>query len=138
VTGFVRLEAWMELDAPDTDFLVNLSEILLDGRHIQLAQDMLRARHRLSLEEENLVPVGEIMRYEFNGFNFFSRQIAKGSRLRLLISSPNSIHFQKNYNSGKVVANESKADARTVQVKLYHSPKFPSFLEIPVVRSEKG
>ncbi|HSQ27267.1 MAG TPA: CocE/NonD family hydrolase [Anaerolineales bacterium] len=138
VTGFVRLEAWMELDAPDTDFLVTLSEILLDGRRIQLAQDMLRARHRLSLEEENLVPVGEIMRYEFNGFNFFSRQIAKGSRLRLLISSPNSIHFQKNYNSGKVVANESKADARTVQVKLYHSPMFPSFLEIPVVRSEKG
>ena len=138
MTGFVRLEAWMALDAPDTDFLVTLSEILLDGQRIQLAQDMLRARHRLSLEEENLVPVGDILRYEFNGFTFFSRQIAKGSRLRLLISSPNSIHFQKNYNSGGVVANESKADARTVQVKLYHSHKFPSFLEIPVVRSEKG
>ncbi len=138
VTGFVRLEAWMELDAPDTDFLVTLSEILLDGRRIQLTQDMLRARHRLSLEEETLVAEGQILRYEFNGFTFFSRQIAKGSRLRLLISSPNSIYYQKNYNSGGVVANESKADARTVQVKLYHSPEYPSFLEIPVVSAERG
>lgn len=138
VTGFVRLEAWMELDAPDTDFLVTLSEILLDGRRIQLSQDMLRARHRLSLEEETLVAEGQILRYEFNGFTFFSRQIAKGSRLRLLIASPNSIHFQKNYNSGGVVADEGKTDARVVLVKLYHSPEYPSFLEIPVVRSEKG
>lgn len=138
VTGFVRLEVWIALNAADTDFLVTLSEILLDGQRIQLAQDMLRARHRLSLEEESLAPVGEILRYEFNGFTFFSRQIAKGSRLRLLISSPNSIHSQKNYNSGGVVAAESKVDARTVQVQLYHSPEFPSFLEIPVVRAEKG
>ncbi len=138
VTGFVRLEVWIALDAPDTDFLVTLSEILLDGRRIQLSQDMLRARYRLSLEEENLVPAGEILRYEFNGFTFFSRQVAKGSRLRLLISSPNSIAFQKNYNSGGTVADESRADARTVQVKLYHSSEFPSFLEIPIVRAEKG
>lgn len=138
VTGFVRLEVWMALDAPDTDFLVTLSEILLDGQRIQLAQDMLRARHRLSLEEENLAPVGEILHYNFDGFTFFSRQIAKGSRLRLLISSPNSIAFQKNYNSGGVVADESKADAHPVQVKLYHSFEYPSCLEIPIVITEKG
>lgn len=93
---------------------------------------------RLSLQEENLIPVGEIMRYEFNGFTFFFHQIAKGSRLRLRISSPNSIAFQKNYNSGGTVADESRTGARTVQVKLYHSSEHPSFLEIPIVCAEKG
>jgi putative CocE/NonD family hydrolase len=137
-TGFVRLEVWMALDTPDTDFQVTLSEVLLDGSRIQLAQDMLRARYRLSLEEEALVPAGEILRYEFNGFTFFSRQIAKGSRLRLVLCSPNSIYLQKNYNLGGVVANESKADARTVHVKVYHSREYPSFLEIPIVQAEEG
>ena len=29
----------------------------------------------------------------------------------MIVAAPNSIYFQKNYNSGKVVANETKADA---------------------------
>jgi uncharacterized protein len=79
------------------------------------------------------VAPGEIIRYEFDGFTFFSRRIAKGSRLRLVVSSPNSIFGQKNYNSGGVVAGESGADARTVQVTLFHDGEHASYLELPVV-----
>ena len=107
VSGYVRLQAWIALDVPDTDFVVELSEILLDGGRIALTQDMLRARDRNSLERQELVLEGEITRYEFDGFTFFSWRIAKGSRLRLTIKSPNSIYYQKNYNSGGIVAQES-------------------------------
>jgi predicted acyl esterase len=78
---------------------------------------------------------GEIDRYEFDSFTFFSRRIARGSRIRLLIASPNSIFIQKNYNRGGVVAMESGADARTAHVTLFHDAKHPSYLELPVVRS---
>jgi predicted acyl esterase len=64
---------------------------------------------------------------------FFSRQIAKGSRLRLVICCPNSIYVEKNYNSGGVVADESGQDARTAHVTLYHDDEHPSFLELPIV-----
>jgi len=36
-------------------------------------------------------------------FTYFSRQLAKGSRLRLVVHLPNSIYLEKNYNSGGVV-----------------------------------
>ncbi len=133
ISGAVRLVAWLAVDAPDTDFWVILYEIQADGRSIQLAEDILRARYRKSLSREELLNPGEIYRYDFSGFTFFSRRIAKHSRLRLVIKAPNSIYVQKNYNSGGVVAEESAADARTARVTLYHDEAHPSYLELPIV-----
>jgi hypothetical protein len=132
IAGFPKFVVWMSLDVPDTDFAITIFEILSDGTSIQLTWDFLRARYRESMREERLVTPGEINRYEFNG-SFFSRRIAKGSRLRLLINSPNTIYLQKNYNSGGVVAAESGKDARIAHVNLYHDTDHPSYLELPLV-----
>lgn len=134
ITGWVRAVLWMELDVPDTDFQVILYEILPDGRSLALTRDLLRARYRESLREPRLVEPGKVERYEFTGFTFFSRRIARGSRLRLVVTSPNTIYLQKNYNAGGVVAEESGEDARTAHVVLYHDAEHPSYLELPVVR----
>jgi predicted acyl esterase len=80
------------------------------------------------------VKPGEIGQYEFSGFTFFSRRIAKGSRLRLVLNSPNSIYQEKNYNSGGVVAEESGKDARTAHITVYHDNNHPSSLELPLVK----
>jgi predicted acyl esterase len=98
-----------------------------------LTEDIKRARYRQSLRKEHLVTPGSIERYEFASFRFFSRRLEKGSRLRLVFSSPNSIHLEKNYNSGGDVAAESRKDARTAQVTLYQDAEHCSYLEIPVV-----
>jgi predicted acyl esterase len=50
-----------------------------------------------------------------------------------VVSCPNSIAFEKNYNSGGVVADETAKDARTAHVAVYHDAEHPSALEIPVV-----
>ena len=134
ISGYLKFEAWLAIDVPDTDFQVDVYEILLDGSSVRLAGDMMRARYRESLREPKLVTPGEVNRYVFDGFYFFSRKIARGSRLRLVLKSPNSIRLQKNYNGGGVVAEESGADARTAQVTLYHDAERPSYLELPVVR----
>lgn len=134
ITGYLKLVVWIALDVPDTDFQVVISEITPDGRHIQLTQDRIRARYRESLREEKLIIPGEINRFEFTDFTFFSCRVAKGSRLRLLIRCPNSIYIQKNYNSGGVVAEESGKVARTARVTLYHDTDHLSYLELPVVK----
>jgi hypothetical protein len=41
-------------------------------------------------------------------------------------------YFEKNYNSGGVVAEETGKDARTAVIKLYHNKKYPSILELPI------
>lgn len=134
VTGYLKFVAWMSMDVPDTDFQVAVYEITPSGTSILLTQDMMRARYRESLKEQKLVKPGDINRYEFSGFTFFSRQIAKGSRLRLVVCSPNSIQLEKNYNSGGVVAEESGKDARTAHVSLYHDNQHESYLVTPVVK----
>jgi putative CocE/NonD family hydrolase len=134
LSGFVRLTAYLKLDVPDTDFKASLYELPAQGGSVLLAEDMLRARYRESLEKEVLVPPGQVLRYEFDGFPFFSRLARKGSRLRLFLRSPNSIFLQKNYNSGKPVAEETAADSRVAHVFLYHDAAHPSALELPIGR----
>src|SRR5262249_61803503 len=108
------------MDVPDTDFQVSVYEILRDGTSVLLTSDAMRARYRESLTKEKLVKPGEINRYEFNTFTFFSRRIAKGSRLRLILSCPNSIQLEKNYNSGGSVSEEAGNDARNAAGLMYH------------------
>ena len=138
ITGYVKLNAWIEIDTPDTDFFVTLYEITSNGTSIRLTQDFMRARYRDSLREEKLVKPGEINSYKFDWFTFFSRQVAKGSCLRLVLACPNSIQTEKNYNSGKPVHEECGADARTVHVKIHHDAQHSSYLEIPIVKETHG
>jgi putative CocE/NonD family hydrolase len=134
LTGYVRFVAWLSMDVPDTDLQVSLFEILPNGSSVSLTSDLLRARYRTSLRTEAPVKPGEVLRYEFDRFPFFSRRVSKGSRLRLVVQSPNSIGLEKNYNSGGVVALETRKDARTAHVTLHHDEKYPSVLELPIGR----
>ncbi len=132
VTGFLRFVVWISMDVPDTDFQVSVYEIMPDGKSIFLTEDFIRARYRQSLVHEKAVISGSIERYEFRAFPFFSRQLGKGSRLRLVIRCPNSVRWQKNYNSGGDVAAESRKDARRANISVYHDVRHPSFLQLPL------
>jgi putative CocE/NonD family hydrolase len=136
ITGWVKMVVWLELNVPDTDFRVELSEVLANGDVIRLTSDLLRARYRQSLREEKLVVPGEINQYTFDGFTFFSRRIAKRSRLRLVIACPNSIYMQKNYNAGGDVSKETAEEAKTARITLYHDADHPSYLELPIANDE--
>ena len=134
ISGFPKLTIWLAMDVPDTDLAADLYEILSDGSSIALTGADLRARYRESLRQEKPAPIGQPQKYVFDNFTFFSRQVAKGSRLRLVVHSVNSPTVEKNYNSGGVVAKETAKDARTAHIQLLHDPDHPSALELPVVR----
>jgi putative CocE/NonD family hydrolase len=133
VSGRFKLIVWVALDVPDTDFQADVYEILLDGTSVLLASDLKRARYRESLRHAKRVAAGAILPYEFASFNWISRQVAKGSRLRLVLASPNTIMLEKNYNSGGAVARETGKDARTAHVRVFHDGEHPSRLEVPIV-----
>ena len=56
------------------------------------------------------------------------------ARLRLVFRCPNSIHYQRNFNSGGNVAEETEADARVATVTVLHDARHPSFLELALIR----
>ncbi len=129
--GCPAVTLWVSIDTPDTDLSADLYEIQPDGTSIALWSDIRRLRYGESLREAKLVKSGEIVRCDFNPGLFVARRLMKGSRLRLVISSPNSILWQKNYNSGGVVADETAKDARTAQVQVYHDATHASSIQIP-------
>ena len=134
ITGFVKLTLWLKMDVPDTDLEADLFEILPSGGSVSLTSATMRARYRDSLRGARPVSAGATEKYVFDNFTFFSRRIAKGSRLRLIVSSINSTGTEKNYNSGGVVAAETAKDARTAHISLVHDAEHPSALELPIVR----
>ncbi|OOG48487.1 CocE/NonD family hydrolase [Rhodanobacter sp. C01] len=136
LAGFPKLNLWLSLDQPDTDIAVYLYEIKPDGSSIELDSQLLRARYRKSLREPMPAKPGVIERYDFDSMHFIARRIGKGSRLRLAIGPMNSKFFEKNYNSGGVVADESGKEARTVTVTLYHDGEHPSALYLPIAAKE--
>lgn len=134
LSGFFRLEAWIGIDQPDTDFRALVYVIEEDGRCILLTNDTRRARYRTSLREPRLIETSEPQLHTFDTFWFTSRLVRKGERIRLVIGPFNSIHTQKNFNSGKVVAAETREDARPVKVSLSASPEHRTALYMPVAR----
>jgi predicted acyl esterase len=88
------------------------------------------------LREAKPVPSAKAEQYVFDNSMFFSRQVAKGSRLRLVIGSLNTPSFGKNYDSGGVVATETGKDA-PAHIPLLHDAEYPSALELPIVKRER-
>ncbi len=134
ISGFARLTLWLTMDVPDTDLGVELWEVLPDDSAVQLSSAAMRARYRDSMRQEKLVTAGKPEKYVFENFTFFSRRIAKGSRLRLIVGSINTPGTEKNYNSGGVVARETGKDAKTAHIQLLHDGEHASVLELPVVK----
>jgi hypothetical protein len=138
ISGHIRLEAWFELDVPDTDINITLYEVRSDGSSIALTGETLRARHRDGLRGVRMMEAAVVEKLVFERFYWFSRLIAEGSRLRLFIRPANGLQHQRHYNSAKLVHEQTADDARTATVRLHHSNHYPSRLVLPVVRSQTG
>jgi len=134
MSGVANFDAYIAIDRPDADFSVKLQEVMKDGTVIPLAFDAKRARYNHSLRAAELVKPGEVNQYVFSTFHLFSRQLAKGSRLRISFSVMNTSGEQRNMNTGGPVSEQTIEDAKPVQVTLYHDRKYPSRLVVPVIR----
>jgi hypothetical protein len=132
LVGCPAVTLWVSIDTPDVDLSTHLYEIQPDGTSIALWSDIRRIRYRESLREAKLVKPGELVRCDLNSGLFVARRLMKGSRLRLVVSSPNTIFLQKNYCSGGIVAEETAKDARTCHVQIYHDATHPSAIQLPL------
>lgn len=134
LSGKIQFIAYIEINTPDTDFEFSVYEITEKNEVIWLANDLIRARYRKSLEKEELVQPGKVETYLFKGNYLTSRTISKGSRIRVEFGYVDAPNMQKNYNSGKNISTETAKDARTVTIKLHHSREYPSAIRLPIKR----
>jgi putative CocE/NonD family hydrolase len=129
----VSLTLFASSSAPDTDFTGKLVDVFPDGRAIFLTDGILRARYRNSLAEPEPLTPGEP--YELGlDLSITSNVFLPGHRIRLEVSSSNFPRYDRNSNTGGVIAEES-ADQVTVAVnRVLHGQDYPSRLILPVIR----
>lgn len=132
VTGHVSLTLYVSSSAPDTDFTGKLVDVFPDGRAIFLTDGILRARYRNSLAEPEPLTPGEPVEISLD-LSVTSNVFLPGHRIRLEVSSSNFPRFDRNTNTGGVIADESAAQATVAVNRVLHGPGYPSHLTLPVI-----
>ncbi|WP_040699015.1 CocE/NonD family hydrolase [Nocardia vinacea] len=132
VTGNISLTVFVTSSAKDTDFTGKLVDIHPDGRAIYLTDGILRARYRKSLSEPELMVPGEV--YEITlDMSVTSNVFLPGHKILLEVSSSNFPRYDRNSNTGGVIAEESLDDSVIAVNNILHGPDYPSRLTLPVI-----
>jgi uncharacterized protein len=129
VQGTINVVLYVSTSATDTDFTAKLVDVYPDGRAINISDGILRLRYRESLERPKPAKPGEIYRI-FIDAGVTANVFRAGHRIRLEISSSNFPHYDRNPNTGKPVASESRL--RTAVQNIYHDHSHPSRVILPV------
>ncbi len=132
INGKIKFETYVSLNVEDTDLKFTAYEITSDNKSIFLQKDFLRARYRNSLEKGEKIPKNKIVKYTFEGKNFFSRVLKKGSRIRIVFSFIDSPNFQTNFNYWEDSSRQSSKQAQRALLKMYHNVEYPSRIIIPL------
>lgn len=115
--------------APDTDFFVRLVDEEPDGVALEVSYGFLRARHRHSLHQEDLLEPGEVTELQIT-LNPTAICFRAGHRIRLEITSSDFPSHDRNHNTGG--ADLFETDSQTAQQAVHHSKAYPSRLILPV------
>jgi putative CocE/NonD family hydrolase len=135
VIGTVRVTLYAASTAVDTDFTAKLVDVHPCGLAINVAEGIVRARFRESLEQPSLIEPDQV--YEYNILVGSTAMVFKaGHRIRVEISSSNFPAFDRNSNSGKPLAQTSPADWFVATQTILHDNRYPSHIVLPVVSSQ--
>ncbi len=132
VTGHVELRAFVSSSAVDTDVTAKLVDVFPDGRAINLCDGILRLRYRNGLSTPELLEPDQV--YEVSiALGVTSNVFLPGHRLRLDVSSSNFPRFDRNTNTGGLIAHEAIDDSLVATNRVHHGPAHPTRLILPVV-----
>ncbi len=131
VIGPVVAVLHVSSSAPDTDFTAKLVDVAPEGRAENLAEGILRARYRESLSEPSPLEPGRVHEVTVD-LVATAAAIPAGHRIRLEVSSSNFPRFDRNTNTGGVIASEG--DFRQAVNRVHHTRALPSRLVLPVIR----
>jgi putative CocE/NonD family hydrolase len=131
VAGPVKVALWVSTNVKDTDFTAKLVDVFPDGTARNLTDGILRLRYRDSLEKPELAKPGELYRIVVDA-GPTSNVFLKGHRIRLEVSSSNFPRFDRNPNTGALIADATRF-AKANQI-VFHDAAHPSALTLLVIK----
>lgn len=129
-TGKVRAELFVSSSAPDTDFIVRVSDVYPDGRSILIIDYVRRARYREGFDREVFMTPGEVYRVAFD-VGWISQIFAPGHRIRITVASTGAPFYEPNPNTGGKLGFDMPADAVVAVNTLHHGGQRASRIIAP-------
>ena len=135
VTGYPELSFYASSSAPDTDFFARLIDVFPDGKTVDVANGMLRARYRDSLENPKLLEPGKVTKFTIR-LRPTSNEFGPGHRIRLDVTSSDFPNYERNLNT----ANGANVEATlaTAEQAVFHGSEYDSKLVLPVIPSRNN
>jgi putative CocE/NonD family hydrolase len=127
----VSAELYVTSTAPDTDFIVRVSDVYPDGRSILIIDYVRRARYREGYDREVMMEPGKVYKVAFD-VGSLSQVFNKGHRIRMTIASTGAPFYEPNPNTGGPLGLDIPADARVAENSVHHDRKYASRILAPV------
>ena len=94
-TGRTKAELNVSSTAPDTDFIVRISDVYPDGRSILIVDYPLRARYREGFEKEVFMKPADVYTLKWD-IGWMSQIFNKGHRIRVTVASTGAPLYEPN------------------------------------------
>jgi putative CocE/NonD family hydrolase len=133
VTGPLMLVLHAATDARDADFVGTLSDVDEEGTSRILAQGVLRARFRESLEKTVAVEPGRAYELAID-LVATSNVFLPGHRMRLTVTSSSFPRFDRNAGTGAPPGEVQEDDLTVARQTVFHDSAHASHLVLPVIR----
>ena len=130
VTGPITVTLWAATTATDTDFTAKLVDVCEDGCARNLTDGIIRARYRESMSNPSLLEPGRAYCYSID-LLATSNVFKAGHQIRLEVSSSNFPRFDRNTNTGGVIATDTELKP-AIQT-ILHDSEHPSHVTLPIV-----
>jgi len=130
VTGPVRAMLYVATSARDTDFTAKLVDVEPNGATRNVVDGILRLRYRDGLEKQVLAHPGEVYPIMVD-LGVTSYVFLPDHRIRVEISSSNFPRFDRNPNTGRPIADETKL--RIARQTVLHDAQHPSHILLPII-----
>jgi putative CocE/NonD family hydrolase len=126
VTGPISLILYVSTTAPNTDFTAKLVDVRQDGSAFNISEGILRRSYQ-EAQRSTAKKVHEIhIELWPTSMVFFRRH-----RIRLEVSSSNFPRFDRNPNTGNMIASEMNVISARQTV--WHGSEYPSHLVLPII-----
>ncbi len=132
IAGPVRMKLHAATDGPDTDFFVKLVDVHPNGFAMNLAEGILRARYRKTLERAELLTPNQAYEFEID-MRGTANVFQAGHRIRVDVTSSNFPQYDRNPNTGEPLG--SSAKLRVARQTVFHTPDRPSHIVLPIVEA---
>ena len=130
VTGPVKVVLYASSDAVDTDWVAKLVDVYPDGKAYNVAEGILRARHREGQDKPKLMEPGTVYRFEID-LLATSNAFLPGHRIRVDITSSHFPQFDRHPNTGEPFGQSDKV--KIARQTIHHTNARPSHILLPVI-----